>query len=230
MSALSDTKAINKQEMFEPVEGMVSIPIQGKFEFSRRWFRQRNQSTFSTFLPPRFPPDKPYNVIQIGVFEGADLIWSLQNLLEHEDSRVLAIDPWLATRKLSQEQMDIVFSRARRNLKPWHHKINLHRGLSQDVLPTLLFDTQVGGKQIAQGEWDLIVIDGDHVADAVYEDAVASLKLCRPGGWMLFDDVRNKVDKGNHVYHGIIGWLLEYGDEVDLVWANRFMNCYQKKM
>ena len=228
MSALSDTKAVVKAEVFERHLDEVSISIKGRFEFSRKWFRSRNQSTFSTFLPPQFPPDKPYNMIHIGVFEGADLIWLFQNLLCHEDSRVLAIDPWAATRKLSQEKMDVVYARARRNLKPWHGKLTLARGLSQDVL-SMMTDAIVRGKNIATGEWDLIVIDGDHVADAVYEDAVSALKLCRPGGWLLFDDVRNRTNKKDHVYHGIIGWLLEYGNEVELVWANRFMNCYEKR-
>ncbi len=133
--------------------------------------------------------------------------------------------------------MDGVYAQARRNLKPWHNKINLVRARSQDVLPTLANGMIVGTcgsgpKHIDPGEWDLIVIDGDHNADPVYADAVESLKLCRPGGWMLFDDVRNKTTKSEHVYHGIIGWLLDLdaGDEVDMIWANRFMNCYEKKL
>lgn len=233
MTAFLDTIAVDKQEAFEALPDQVSTPIKAipgnKFKFTRKWFRSRNQTTFSTLLPPRFPPDKPYNVIQIGVFEGADLVWQFQNLLCHEDSRVMAIDPWAKTRKLDQDQMDAVYARARRNLKPWHSKINMVRGYSQDVLTGLVNGTQIGGKHINPGEWDLIVIDGDHVADAVYTDAVLSLPLCRPGGWMLFDDVRNRSSKKNHVYHGIIGWLLEYGTEVEMAWANRFMNCYEKK-
>ena len=232
MGSLADTKAVT--DAFIVRDGDYSIPIdksEHKFKFTKRWFRNRNQTTFSTKLPPRFPPDKPYNILQIGVFEGMDLVWTCQNLLGHADSRVLAIDPWLKTHKIDQEGMDVVYARARQNLKPWMgSKLEIVRGLSQDVLPSIIEDgMRIYGQSIEAGEWDLIIIDGDHYADPVYVDATLSLELCRPGGWMLFDDVRNRTKKKNHVYQGLIGFLLEHGDEVDLAWAHRYCNCYEKR-
>lgn len=233
MSALLKTRAVKKDDAFAVRENDERISIdksKHRFKFTRRWFVNRNQTTFSTKLPPRFPNDKPWNILQIGVFEGMDLVWTCQNLLGHEDSRVLAIDPWGETRKLNQEKMDAVYARARRNLKPWMgSKLDIVRGKSQEILQLIQLGTQIHGKMINAGEWDLIIIDGDHNADPVYEDATLSFQLCRPGGWLLFDDVRNRSYKKNHVYHGLIAWLLEQSDKVDLVWAHRFMNCYEKK-
>lgn len=234
MGSLSDTKAVTDAGAFAEREDEQRIALdrtEHKFEFTRRWFVHRNLSTYSTFLPARFPAKKAHNILHIGVFEGMDLVWICQNLFRNKNSRILAIDPWEKTRKLSPEQMNAVFERARRNLRPWNDRINMIRGLSQDVMISLVSaPTQVCGKTIAAGKWDLIIVDGDHNADPVYADAQNALRLVKPGGWIVFDDVRNRFKKKDHVYHGLIGWLMEQGDDVDLVWAHRHMNCYRRKL
>ena len=58
---------------FTPIAGERSIPIdysQHDFQFTRAWFKKRNQSTFSSFLLPKFDGSSPINMVQIGVFEG----------------------------------------------------------------------------------------------------------------------------------------------------------------
>lgn len=61
---------------------------------------------------------------------------------------------------------------------------------------------------------DLIYIDGDHRAHAVYEDAILSFRLCRLNGIIIFDDYHwgnnnNKdstnigIDKFLHEYIGL---------------------------
>ena len=105
---LLDTPNIPTELAFAKRRREKSIPIDHAgfdFQFTKKWFRNRNQGTYSTFFPGRFA-NKPTRMIQIGVFEGMDLVWSLQNILTNASSLVVAIDPWDATRKLSQEQID----------------------------------------------------------------------------------------------------------------------------
>ena len=122
-------KFMTKKEAFISLENEQNIPIdvnQFKFKFTRKWFRNRNQKTWSTFLLPRYKRRnriKPWNVIQIGVFEGMDLIWCLQNFLHHPASRVLAIDPWLSTKK--EPDMESCYGRALHNLKPWKKQVHI---------------------------------------------------------------------------------------------------------
>ncbi len=233
MSALSDTRAVDHKDAFRLLENDVSIKIdtsEYKPLFTRSWFRTRNQTTYSTYLPPRYPADKPHNIMLIGVFECADLLWIAQNLLRHPNSRAVGIDSWPPTRKIDQEGMNAVRDRARKNIKLFSGQVQLIRGMSQNIIPAMIDQpTKVRGKEIKAGEWDLIIIDGDHNADPVCEDAKNAMQIIRPGGWILFDDVRNRGRKADHVYHGIVGWLLDEGSEdVEMVWAHRYMNCYRK--
>lgn len=224
---------VSKEEAWKPIEGETKIKIKAdypyKFTKKWRWFKYRNQITYSTFLPDRFA-GKPINMIQIGVFEGMDLVWSFQHLLTHPDSRCLAIDPWMATNKIDCKTMQGVYETAQHNLRPFRKRLELVQDFSQVYLAKLLDNgsIEIGDKPIKTGEWDLIIIDGDHNADAVYDDAVWSYQLARIGGWLLFDDVRNNHFKKNHVYDGLERFNESHGDRLRWVWYHRHMDCYEK--
>lgn len=224
---------MTKSEAFSPIENQQNIPIdyQGyDFRFTRSWFKTRNQRTFSTFIPPKFKGNKPINMIQIGIFEGADLCWQFQNTLRHPDSRVVAIDPWEESRKINQQGMDDCYGRAIHNLHYWRKKIEVIRGKSQDVLPDLIRNgTSVNDKPILKGDWDLIIVDGDHHAPTVYDDAMYSFELVRKGGWLLFDDYYNKTRKKHHVQEGVSEFLIDHKNDVDLVWQHKYCICFKKR-
>jgi hypothetical protein len=207
-------------DYFVKLPGERSVPIdntQHEFEFTRRWFRNRNQATWSTFLLPRFGDGRRVAMLQIGVFEGADLVWCCQQLLKHPGSRALAIDPWdPMPPKWPADKIQAVEARAHANLAPWADKVKLVKAYSQEYLvhtpPAKRFD--------------LMVIDGDHDAKMVFQDASLSLALAKPGAWMVFDDVRNARRKRNHVQQGIERFLTIFGDKVKLAWQHRHCDCY----
>lgn len=207
---------------FEKLPFEVSVPGNypdgHKPHLTRRWFQYRNQATWSTFLLPKYGGGQPVSMIQIGVFEGGDLSWSASHFLTHPQSYCLAVDPWLPTTKLDEAHMEGVMERAMGNLAPWilEGKLQAVRGLSQDVLPTVI------------GDYDLVIIDGDHRASAVRQDAENALRLLKPGGWMVFDDVRQKRFKKDEVPAGLEQFLEKHGDKVKLVWKHRFCDCFEK--
>ena len=212
-------KLVSKEQAFAPVDGETSIPIdyaQFNFQFTKRWFKTRNQKTWSTFLYPQFGGGQPVKMLQIGVFEAMDLVWCCQNLLQHPDSHVIGIDPWVATRKISAPKMEAVYERAKHNVTPWVGKVKLIRGFSGKELPKLPRDY-----------FDLIVIDGDHNADAMYMDAVQSLTAAKTGAHLVFDDVRNRIDKKDHVAQGLEMFVNEYDDKVEFQWAHRYCDCFR---
>lgn len=217
---------LSREEAFEIRSDEKRYPLikQPGLQFTRRWFQYRNCTTFSTFLYERFA-GKPTNLIQIGVFEAMDLVWQFQHVLTHPKSRAVAIDPWLGTRKLDQDVMDGVYQRAVNNLSKWKDQVQIVRATSQEALPKMLDDYPFG---INPGEWDIVIIDGDHHAEPVYSDAVNSLPLVRKGGWLLFDDVRNRISKPDHVIHGLQRFLDDHGTSVEWAWGHRFCECYEK--
>lgn len=206
---------------FEKVVGEVSIPIDysgAEYEFTNYWFRNRNQATWSTFLLPRFGDGRQVDMIQIGCWQGLDSLFSYQHLLMNPHSHMTVIDPWLPTTKKSAEEMEENMRMAMWNLQEgvMNGKISVIRGLSQDVLPTM------------QGEVDLVIVDGDHRASAVRQDAENALRLLKPGGWMVFDDVRQKKFKQEEVPAGLALFFQKHDKEVKLVFKHRFCDCYEK--
>lgn len=187
------------------------------FVFTRSWFKYRNQITWSTKFPIKYSSDRPLNMVQIGVWEGADLIWCLQNILEHPDSRVIAMDPWLPMLPWhDKNQMDQVQTNARNNLYHWRNKVQIIPERSQVVLPDITKNSQ-----------DLIVVDGCHKAEAVYQDALQALRIAKIGAWIVFDDVRSKNIKRDHVFDGIKRFVAEVGESVKLAWQHRYCDCYE---
>ena len=212
-------KIITDEEAFAVKSFEKRIPLRREgynFEFTRRWFLHRNLTTWSTFLPDRFPFGS-VKMVQIGVFEGMDLIWCLQNILCDARSKVWAIDPWLPTTKLNADTMEAVCNRAQKNLSYWKEKVKIRRGLSAEILPSL-----------TTGQFDLVVIDGDHNTDPVYFDALQAFRLLKPGGWMIFDDVRNRLPKKDHVVDGMRRFVDEHEGKVKLEWQHRYCDCYSK--
>ena len=218
-----------KEVAFAKLENEQFVEIdkrQHDFRIRRRWFHNRNCCTFSTFFPEMLPPGEAYRILTIGVFEGAAEVWIMQNICTNPDARVVSIDPWLKTGKLDQEYMNQCHKNAQHNLSPWKGRIQLHRGLSQSVLTDALEQGSLHG--IKPGEFDMALIDGDHTSDAVYQDATLCLQWVKPGGWLVFDDVRNRVWKDDHVAQALERWLPVYEDQVEFAWAHRYMDCYKK--
>lgn len=209
-----------------PDEKYVPIVRDYPFKFRRRWFHHRNCATFSTFMPRKLIPGEPWNVLTIGVFEGAQEVWLMQNCLYHPQSRLVCIDPWQATTKLDYEFMEQCRLNAVWNLKPWEDQIHLVQGYSQDVLAGAEKNGAICGVPL-EG-FDLLIIDGDHRASAVYRDAELCYSFAKPGAWLVFDDVRNKIRKKEHVKDGLEWFVRDYSDEVSHVWSHRFCDCYER--
>jgi hypothetical protein len=189
---------------------------QHDFQLRKRWFMSRNLGTFSKYLPKKFDGSSPIRICQIGVWEGADLVWQFQNTAKHPDSSAVAIDPWLPMMpKHDAANMDKVYQRAVHNLGFFNCQII--KAKSQDVLTDLQPD-----------HYDLVVIDGEHSEDPCYSDAVQSFRICKPGGWMLFDDVRNSRNFQAHVWHAVTRFCEDYDGKIKLAWDEGHCSCIEK--
>ena len=205
---------------------LMDIQDWGEFEFKRNWFRTRNMVTFREFVLPHWA-GQPVTYLEIGVYEGMSLVWMMQHVLTHPDSRAIGIDPWLMTSKQPQEYMDAVRNRAQHNLARWSDRCVLIRANSDEILNCMVQRPE-GHLGVQNGTLDLCMIDGDHYALPVWNDARLCLQLLRPGGWMLFDDVKNDLPKWDHVVEGVNRFIEEAGDRVKEVWRHKYMVCYEK--
>lgn len=135
-------------------------------------------------------------ILEIGSFRGATTNLLCERYLA-EGGKVIAVDPLLdgvyvpiaddspeALKRVHRDswrggfakQYDFFVANTKRNAA----RIELVRETSERAFPGLL--------ERFAGKVDLIYVDGDHRAAAVWEDAVNSFRLCRVGGLIVFDD------------------------------------------
>ncbi len=104
--------------------------------------------------------------MEIGCLEGRSTLWFLDNVLQHESSGIICIEP-----DCRQSFVD--------NIAPYRHKVRLFEAYSAVALKD---------PKLTSSVLSFIYIDGDHRAANVLEDAVLSFPLLVPGGILIFDD------------------------------------------
>jgi predicted O-methyltransferase YrrM len=152
--------------------------------------------------------------LEIGCFEGATSNYIVDNLLS-EDGKLICIDPLLddylvtnltekdiENNKTIYKQFNKQYERFIENTKH-QPRLELYRTTSVEAFPDLI--------EKYKGQVDLIYIDGDHRAPAVYLDAVNSFVLCKTGGIIILDDYP---------------WGKEYGNEAPKFAIDKFMEEY----
>jgi len=218
--------ARGSEREYIPMRRMALRPVVGhELRFTKRWFLNRNLPTFRELIYPLWS-GKSMLYLEVGVYEGMSLIWMMQYVLTHPDSRAIGVDPWLMSTKLDGAHMEAVRERAFHNLLPWRDRCELVRGNSSEVLRKML--RRQGWLGVRRDSVDLCMIDGDHHGLLVLDDARLCLQLVKPGGWIVFDDVENDRKKREHVKQGLEMFLKESGDRVKQLWKHRYMEAFEK--
>jgi len=137
-------------------------------------------------------PTGPIRIMEIGAYHGANVCSYMKTYAEHSDTQIHCVDPWIDydgyheyQRKQSCNYLTFITNLSK--LSPVDlHKVYLHRGLSENIVPTFLDES-----------FDIIYIDGNHEKRYVLEDAVLSCKKIKKGGWIIFDDMHDReVNEG----------------------------------
>ncbi|MEI6427611.1 MAG: class I SAM-dependent methyltransferase [Pseudanabaena sp. ELA607] len=119
--------------------------------------------------------------LEIGSWEGRSTCWFIEKLFTHESSQITCIDTFEGESylNLAANILENVEARFDWNIAQVNgtHKVQKLVGKSQDLLRTL-----------PMSSYDLIYIDGCHLALDVLTDAVLSWQLLKSGGIMVFDD------------------------------------------
>jgi len=154
----------------------------------------------------------PANYLEIGVFRGDSFSWMLGNILTHEDSRAIGVDPWDAKcmgRPWTQEEVTENMQLAHNAVAKFGDKASLYRqpsaGWFEVYGPALL------------GAFDAIYLDGQHDYAPLKADFIAAWPLLKVGGTMIIDDLGAR--------HSEVGKLMddltpEYGGQ----WQEMFRN------
>lgn len=139
----------------------------------------------------------PRRVLEIGCFEGQATLWFVENLCKHPDSYVVCVDPHSyegqpippdeAAKWLSQDHEGIQ-RRFRENTEPVADKVHYYNKQSSEFFQGgVYYLEEVYGLDLP---FDLIYIDGNHIASCVLEDSVHAWQYLAEGGYLLWDDYR----------------------------------------
>ncbi len=123
-----------------------------------------------------FSEKENVKLLEIGCFEGRSGIWFLENILAQPTSSITCVDVFT-------EEWESLFDH---NIKisGFSDKVTKIKGRSECILLTL-----------KEESFDIIYVDGCHLAANVLMDAVSSWLLLKAGGIMILDDYEWEPDR-----------------------------------
>jgi predicted O-methyltransferase YrrM len=177
--------------------------------FTHNWFPA---TVFDECLVP-LKGQKNLRFLEVGLFEGQGTVYFFEKLLG-ETGTMVGIDPFIEYSKASVAKIEgfdhiinsAALGRFLDNTKPFANRIDLRRGLSQDVLPTLEAET-----------FDMAFIDGDHSRVAVAVDARECFRLVKPGGYIVFDDYPGGDRPESSPKESIDAFLAKHSEDVKIL-------------
>jgi len=161
------------------------------------WFSWHSERWGAWFAGLRGRPG--VRALEIGSFEGRSALWLLENVLDGPGSWLECVDPY------SDEGMDAaktgtagdaVYARFRENVLERFPNV-LH--FRETSLKTLARKLAAGDRE----RFDLVYVDGSHLAGDVLADAVLAWPLLKIGGFLLFDDFTWKSGRGAEYDPGV---------------------------
>ena len=177
-------------------------------KFSQDWFSS-NLPYWSSILGNNFKNSPELQFLEIGSFESRSACWLMENVLTHDSSRLVCVDTFAG----SEEHVGLDLTSLRKifdhNTREWKDKIEVHQMKSVDALPKLIVDDQ---------KFDVIYVDGSHLACDVLFDAVNSFKLLKVGGLMIFDDyLGGNLITPHDVKPAVDAFVFSYSEKVKIV-------------
>lgn len=149
-------------------------------------------------------------VLEIGCFEGMASCWLLDRILTHPTAKITCIDNFEGVVDRGKNDPNVrksVEDRFDGNIEKSgaKHKVEKIKGYSQEVMRSLPLNA-----------YDIIYIDGSHLASDVLQDAVLSWGLVKVGGLIIFDDYHFQFPDRPHCNTGVA--------------IDAFMNVFQDKL
>lgn len=181
------------------------------FSFSKDWFTKHK-----VIWVPLIENFKPKRILEIGSFEGRSTCWIINEAVKYGALEVVCVDTWQGGEEHEGMDFDLIERRFDSNIRNLMENakilnaVEVHKmkGTSCGALAKLMAD---------HCEFDLIYIDGSHMATDVLSDAVMAFRLLRVGGVMVFDDYAVADDTTDLLHHPRVA-------------IDAFMNIYRNKM
>lgn len=175
-------------------------------KFTKDWFTGNIRTWERILEPMRGKPDLHF--LEIGCFEGRATTWLLENILTDASSRITVIDTFSGSEEHGKDMSVGLEERFRKNIEPWKDKVTVKKGESKHILRTM-----------EGSAFDVIYVDGSHLAADVLTDAVLSFFYLKKGGLMIFDDYdwRPYNEEWKMPRIAINGFLMAFANQIEHV-------------
>lgn len=158
-----------------------------EYEFTSDWFT-RHKNLWDTLLDEI----KPKRILEIGSFEGKATTYLIEKCGQWHPTEIYCVDMWddkiLDHSDVQRESMSDVKARFDKNIKLAQKTTQFDVTVYPFVADSVLGLSQIASQNIR--DFDLVYIDGSHIASTVFFDAAMAFQLTRVGGAMIFDDYR----------------------------------------
>jgi len=167
------------------------------YKYTKTWF---NCSEIKQRILNYVTNDKPNNILEIGCYEGLSSVFFADNLLDHPESSLTCVDPFMTIenndhgrflKNNEEENFDFNVSNCNNS-----DKISIRKITSDKY-----FETN-------DKYFNFIYIDGCHEPDFIIRDMRNSFKYLIKDGIMWMDDYRG--GEGNKIKNAMDSFLKEY--------------------
>lgn len=160
---------------------------------------------------------KKFNYLEIGSYEGCSAIYIANRFKE---SKIFCVDIWERVKEEYNENIDFndIEKNFNLNSKNYPNVIKIKKYSDQFFLENDQF-------------FDVIYVDGHHLAKQVYKDAVNSWKVLNSEGLIIFDDYiwNNYNDVTKNPCYAINKFIKERQDNLDIIEVTNSQIFIKKK-
>ena len=169
-----------------------------KYNQTQNWFQV---SEIKANIEQHVNVNKPHKILEIGCFEGISTCFFSDVLLNHNDSELHCVDPFIHTHSSAAKKLGITTQCIDYKTKQtfqqniykskWYTKIKFFNITSHDFMRS--------NNKIM---YDIIYIDGCHEPDYLEHDVVECFNILNDGGIMWMDDyMGNTTNDGKCCIH-----------------------------
>jgi hypothetical protein len=158
----------------------IELCRQKGYKFTSDWFH--GGIKYDIMANIDINPADEIHILEIGAYEGKSSVWFMDTFLEHPDSSITIVDPFLYGDTTTNVTMD-TFINFNDNIvnSRYFEKAIFFQEKSCDILPSLIAQKK---------QFDIIFIDGSHLKKDVTRDIVlCDFLSCR---YIILDDYNNR--------------------------------------
>lgn len=174
-----DSKFVKAEYQIYRAKYEASNVLKG-YQFAQDWF-SRNVKIWEHNLS-RFINVPKLNMLEVGSWEGRSTCWLLEHVLTHDSASITCIDTFEGSIEHKHYEDRYLESIEER------FNFNISRSGSSGKVKKLVGKSEDVMRSLPLRSYDLLYIDGSHLASDVLRDAVLSWELVKLNGLIIFDD------------------------------------------